>query len=370
MSQPLLEVDNLHVHFDIYGGTAEVINGIDLTVDAGETAALVGESGCGKSVTARTILGLLQEPPGSVPEGSIRYKGTELLDLSDRERYALLGSEMSMILQDPMTALNPVYTVGEQMRDIMKWQGKTRVGITDWIRDKFSRDTKLRERAIQMLETVQISAPERVYSSYPVELSGGMRQRVLIAMALLTDPDFLIADEPGTAIDVTTEAKILELLDDLVEETGTGILYITHDLGVAMEVSESINVMYAGEIVEQAPTEKLFDTAEHPYTRGLLDSIPKLSEQMGPGIEGRLPDYTNPPLGCRFADRCPHAEDECYEMFPYRRIIDPGHSVACHLHDGEPTEQRHTDLAESDSVNIGTAPWHGDNATPDGGSNL
>ena len=311
MADPILEVKNLHVHFETHDGTAEVINGIDFTIERGETAALVGETGCGKSVTVKSIMGLL--PSATIPEGEIRYKGEDVLSLSDAERHSRRGKEMSMIMQDPMTSLNPVLTVGEQMMDVLKWQGRPRLSLSKLVRDALSTGGKAehRRRAIEMLREVEISAPERVFESYPVELSGGMRQRVLIAIALLSEPDLLIADEPGTALDVTTEAKVLDLLDELVEERDTSVLYITHDLGVAREVSDRINVMYAGEIVEQAPTADLFANPQHPYTRGLLESIPTLSTGIGDGIEGHLPDYTDPPAGCRFADRCPHAIEDC-----------------------------------------------------------
>lgn len=354
-TDPLLEVKNLHVQFETYEGTAQVINGVNLTVERGETVALVGESGCGKSVTVKTILGLL--PDAQIPEGEIYYKGKDLLEMSDAERHARRGKEMSMILQNPMTALNPVFTIGEQMTDILKWQGKKRIGVTDWIKDKLRSDDQYRERVIEILDTVNISAPERVFGSYPVELSGGMRQRVLIANALLLEPDLLIADEPGTALDVTTEAKILTLLEDLVEERDTSVLYITHDLGVAKEISNRVNVMYAGEIVEEASTDKLFRDPQHPYTRGLLDSIPQLSRDIGSGIPGKLPDYTSTPSACRFADRCEYAEDACREVPPALRESERDHTVACHLYNGLPRYSEAPGSEETSTIDIGSAPW-------------
>lgn len=353
--EPLLVVKDLHVEFDTYDGVAKVINGVDLTVERGQTIGIVGESGCGKSVTMKTILGLA--PEARVTRGAIIYKGDNLLELSDRERHARRGDEMSMILQNPMTALNPVFTIGDQMLSVLKWQGRNRLGLTDWLFDKVRDDSAHRERAIDMLDRVNISAPERVFESYPVELSGGMRQRVLIAIALLLEPDLLIADEPGTALDVTTEAKILSLLEELVADSDTSILYITHDLGVAKELTDRVNVMYAGEIVEEAETAEIFEQPKHPYTRGLLESIPQLSRGLEGGIPGKLPDYTDPPAACRFADRCDHVAPACREIYPHLREPEPDHAVACHLHEGP---FRHGDRQldpPPELVDIGPVPW-------------
>jgi peptide/nickel transport system ATP-binding protein len=355
MSEILLDVNDLHIDFDTYEGIAKVINGIDFTINSGESVALVGESGCGKSVTARAILGVLRD--GIITEGEMVYKGRDLVTMTDSERHALRGDEMSMILQDPMSSLNPVFTIGEQMMDIQKYQGKRRLSLREYIKDKFrtEKNKERKEDILDMLSQVQISSPERVFESYPVELSGGMRQRVLIAMSLLSEPDLLLCDEPGTALDVTTEEEILELLDDLCTETDTGVLYITHDLGVARQVAEKIIVMYAGEIVETAPTQQFFDSPKHPYSRGLLDSIPHLSKGMGEGIEGYLPAFTEPLPACRFAERCPYSEQECYEIYPHPRAVEKSHNVACHLYSGEPVIERNR--VEQEEVDIGIPPW-------------
>lgn len=352
MSVPLLDVRNLHVHFESHDGVAEVLNGINLTIEHGETVGLVGESGCGKSVTARMILGLLEDSSAIVPEGEIRYKGEDLLTISDTERHSHRGNDISLIMQDPMTALNPSFTVGEQMMDVLLWQGENKIGVRKWIRTHLRDTSSLKQEAIEMLDKVNIAAPERVFSSYPVELSGGMRQRVLISIALLSSPDLLIADEPGTALDVTTEEKILELLSDIVEQTGTSVLYITHDMGVAKSMTEKMNVMYAGEIVETAPTDQMFDNPLHPYTQGLLKSVPTLSGDDVSGIDGQLPDYTDPPSGCRFANRCPHAVEDCETFVPYLRESTDSHSTACHLYSGPVTHERNAKIHDSQAATV------------------
>lgn len=358
MSEPLLEIENLHVHFETADGRAQVINGVDLAIETGEKVGVVGESGCGKSVTAKMILGLLRNSAARVPEGKIKYNGTDLLSLSDSEHHNFRGNNISLIMQDPMTSLNPSITVGEQMVDVLKWQNKESFRIRDWIQNKFESHEDLRRRAIEMLKRVNIPAPERVFDSYPVELSGGMRQRILISIALLSDPDLLIADEPGTALDVTTEEKILEILDSIVSESGTAVLYITHDMGVAKEMTDVINVMYAGEIVENASTKNIFQAPRHPYTRGLLDSVPSLSGEQVSGIDGQLPDYTDPPSGCRFVDRCPYAESDCKEVPPHPRNPNPNHSVSCHIYGGEYTHERHQKLDDAGNVNVPQPDWN------------
>jgi peptide/nickel transport system ATP-binding protein len=363
MTDQILKIQNLHVYFETYGETGEVIDGINFTIDKGETVGLVGETGCGKSVTTKAVLGLLPDN-ASIPNGEIRFKGENVLDLSSEERHRKLGTEMTMIMQDPMTARNPVFTVGEQMMDVLKWQGRPRLPLWDWVRDKFrsGRSEELRERAIDMLDEVRISDPERVYNSYPTELSGGMRQRIIIAMALLSEPDLLVADEPGTALDVTTEKQILGLLDDLASEQDMSVLYITHDLGVAKNVTDRVNVMYAGKVVESTYTDELFESPLHPYTKRLLDSIPTLSSDIGGGIGGGIPDYTDPPAGCRCADRCSQADEEGHGVDPYSRAVETEHAVACHLYQGPPAWEEES--ADVQHVDIGPAPWQRDVTQP------
>ncbi|WP_247730749.1 ABC transporter ATP-binding protein [Halovivax limisalsi] len=336
MSEPIVDVSDLHVHFDTYEGRHEVLNGVDLTIEAGETVALVGETGCGKSVTADTIMGMLPQPPGEIPKGEIRYRGTELL--SDPQRHEELQSEeMSMIFQDPMTHLSPVFTIGDMMSDILTYQGKREATWTDIIRNYVGRDTdrdeEIRARSLELLERLQIPDAEGVLDRYPMELSGGMRQRVMIAMALLNEPSFLIADEPTTALDVTVQEQIIDLFKDRLLGGDLSMLYITHNLGVARELADRIYVMYAGSIVESGKTEELFDSPMHPYTKGLIDSIPKLTDFDRSGIPGTIPDYTDPPQGCRFHPRCPAAmEGTCDVEVPPEVDVD-GHEVYCHLYE-------------------------------------
>lgn len=358
MADPLLSIRDLRVEFETFEGTAKVLNGIDFDLEPGETVAIVGETGCGKSVTAKSILGVL--PPTADTQGEIEFDGTDLTTLSEEELHRLRGSSICMIMQDPMTSINPVFTIGEQMMDVLRYQGRPHISIFEWLRNKFKDDSELKERALEMLETTKIPAPENVFDRYPHELSGGMRQRVLISIALLSEPRLMIADEPGTALDVTTEQNILELLKDLTDELDTSMLYITHDLSVANHVSEKIIVMYAGDVVEAGPTEQVLAEPRHPYTRGLVDSLPTISKPMGDGIEGGIPSYVDPPTACRFAERCAYAAPECREFYPYPRDIGADQSVACHLYHGSPSLERHHELARTNSIDIGSPPWQSD----------
>jgi oligopeptide/dipeptide ABC transporter ATP-binding protein len=314
----LLEIRDLRTWFDGDGGTYRAVDGISLSLDAGRTLGIVGESGCGKSVTALSIMGLVPQPPGRIAGGEIRFEGTDLLKLGADALRDLRGARMAMIFQEPMTSLNPAYTVGDQIVEgILRHQDIGRAAA--------------RAKAIEMLRLVRIPAPEQRFDEYPHKLSGGMRQRAMIAMALACGPRLLIADEPTTALDVTIQAQILDLLRRLREETGTAIVLITHDLGVIAELADDVVVMYAGQIVERAPVKRLFDAPQHPYTIGLLGAVPDLDRRRArlATIEGTVPDLSAAPAGCRFAPRCPFAEPRCGAEAPALRAVAPGHEAAC-----------------------------------------
>jgi peptide/nickel transport system ATP-binding protein len=314
---PLLELRRLAVSFATDDGTVHAVDGIDLALARGRTLGLVGESGCGKSVTSLAIMGLLP-PENSKVKGEVRFEGRDLLTLDAATIRDLRGARLAMIFQEPMTSLNPAYTVGDQIVEAI--QQHQRLSAAD-----------ARARAIEMLRIVRIPSPERRVDDYPHKLSGGMRQRAMIAMALACGPDLLIADEPTTALDVTIQAQILDLMRGLRRDTGTAIILITHDLGVVAEMADDVAVMYAGQIVERAPVRDLFARPEHPYTVGLLGSIPRLDEKRErlPSIEGRVPDMTQPPAGCRFAARCPFVEDACRAEPPALVEVAPGHLSRC-----------------------------------------
>src|SRR5579872_4207227 len=304
MSEVLLNVRNLAVDFSTYGQVNHVLNGVSLAVAPRSHVALVGESGSGKTVTMKAIMGILRQPPAAITGGEILFDGRDLLTLAPSERDRLRGTAMAMIFQNPMSSLNPVFTIADQMATILKYADR-RLG-----RER-SRAGRL-ARVHEVLTQVRMHDPERVARSYPIMLSGGMRQRVLIAMALLSEPRLLIADEPGAALDVTTQAQILKLLRDLVDDRGLALLMITHNLGVVREAADDVYIMYAGSVVEHGATAELFARPRHPYTRALLDCVPKLSGgAVFRGIDGSLPDYSAPPPGCRFAPRCPLAISAC-----------------------------------------------------------
>jgi peptide/nickel transport system ATP-binding protein len=318
----LLEVENLQTHFRTPDGVNRAVDGVSFQVGEGETLAIVGESGCGKSVTANSILRLIPEPPGRIA-GAIRFQGTDLLKLSDRAMRAIRGNDISMIFQEPMTSLNPVLNVGRQLGETLRLHQ----GL-----DKRAAE----ERSIETLALVGISEPRRRVREYPHQMSGGMRQRVMIAMALACNPKLLIADEPTTALDVTIQAQILELMADLKRKVGAAIVLITHDLGIVAEVAERVMVMYAGRKVEEAPVRELFRSPRHPYTQGLLGAVPKLGSSLT-GIDTRLAEIPGqvPSLkqripGCVFASRCVLATEMCRQLAPALETKAPGHVAACH----------------------------------------
>jgi oligopeptide transport system ATP-binding protein len=317
---PLLSVEDLHVEFRLTDGVVRAVNGVSYDLHPGETLAILGESGSGKSVSAQAVMGIIDSPPGFITEGSVRYRGVDLFELPEGDRRKIRGAHVAMIFQDALTALNPVFTVG--------WQ------IGEMFRKHRDMDKKqAREQAIELMDRVRIpSARERV-DSYPHEFSGGMRQRVMIAMALALDPDVLIADEPTTALDVTVQAQIMQLLADLQDETGMGLILITHDLGVVAEVADRVNVMYAGRIVETGSIREIYKQPAHPYTKGLMHSIPR-ADMKGQKLEpivGSPPDLRRIPSGCAFHPRCPYVRDRCRsEEPPAYETTMAGRISACH----------------------------------------
>ena len=320
----ILEVRDLHTQFSTLDGVVRAVDGVSFDVARGETLGIVGESGCGKSVTALSILRLIPPETGRIAQGSIRFEGKELTTLSEEEMQSLRGHRISMIFQEPMTSLNPVLTVGTQIAEnVVRHLG------VPW--------SAAWERSREMLDLVRIADAKRRLHEYPHQLSGGMRQRVMIAMALSCDPQVLIADEPTTALDVTIQAQILDLMLELKEKTGTAIVLITHDLGVVAETTERVVVMYAGRKVEQAPVEALFENPSHPYTRGLMRAIPRLDVEADAAgtrprlqeIPGLVPILTRPIIGCAFAPRCEFATDRCRAEAPPVIDVGAGHTVAC-----------------------------------------
>nr|WP_316639965.1 ABC transporter ATP-binding protein [uncultured Roseateles sp.] len=320
---PLLEIRGLKTHFATDAGWLHAVDGVDLTVNRGETVCVVGESGCGKSVTAMSVLKLLPMPPGRIAAGQILWQGRDLVPLPESEMRRIRAKQIAIVFQEPMTSLNPVYTVGQQIAEVLRLQeGLNRRDAMD--------------RAVEMLRLVNIPTPERRVRDYPHQFSGGMRQRVMIAMALSCNPQLLIADEPTTALDVTIQAQILELLAELKSRLGMSILLITHAMGVVAEVAQRVVVMYAGKVIEEATVEQLFANPRHPYTQGLIRSIPRIDlaathKVRLEAIAGTVPKLINPPEGCRFAPRCKYASSACTAETPALREIAPGHKVACIL---------------------------------------
>ena len=317
----LLEVEGLRTVFETEDGVVQAVDGVSFQVEEGRTLGIVGESGCGKSVSAMSVMRLVPEPPGRIEDGTVTWKGRDLLALDANQMPQIRGAEIAMIFQDPMTSLNPVFTIRKQMGEVLE----KRYGLQG-----VEADTRM----IEMLEHVGIAdAPDRL-SQYPHELSGGMKQRIMIGMALLCRPDLLIADEPTTALDVTVQLQILHLMKELQREYNTAIILITHDMGVVAETCDDVVVMYAGKVVESCDIFSLFEQTRHPYTRGLLDSILVPGKSKGeavPTIEGVVPSLLDPPSGCRFADRCAHARDRCRLHDPPLDELAEGHKVACHF---------------------------------------
>ncbi len=330
MAKSLLDIKDLFVHFEVYGGRLEVLDGVSFRVDTGQKVGLVGETGCGKTTTMKAVLRILPEPPAVVPQGEIIFKGRDVLKMSSSELGEIRGSGISMIFQDPTAALNPVFTIGQQLDPVIRYSAPQNRRLSK---------REIREKAIVSLQEVALADPERLLDSYPVQLSGGMRQRVCIGMALATNPELLIADEPGTSLDVTIQDQVLRLLDGLVEEKQTSVILITHTLGVVRETTDRVYVMYAGNMVEVASTPKLFANPLHPYTQGLMQAVPKLTGGgVAHGIPGRIPEYLDPPPGCRFHPRCPQVMDICRREKPPRFKADDGHQVACFLYDKYPVD--------------------------------
>jgi oligopeptide transport system ATP-binding protein len=319
MAERLLDVKNLRTHFFTRAGVVKAIEGVSFHLDEGETLGLVGESGCGKSVTSLSVMRLIDDPPGKIVGGELLYKGRDILEMDDDELLKLRGGEISMIFQDPMTSLNPVLTIGQQ--------------ISETVRTHLNLDAKAAtDRAVEMLDRVRIPDARRRLKSYPHEFSGGMRQRVMIAIALSCNPHLLIADEPTTALDVTIQAQVLDLMKALGQEFRTATLLITHDLGVVAGTCDRVHVMYAGRIVEATDTHTIFRTPAHPYTQALLKAVPRPDEQRGDrlaAIGGRPPNLINLPPGCPFAPRCPKVQPRCRVELPLLQDVGPGQQAAC-----------------------------------------
>jgi len=329
ITQPALRIRDLKTWFRTELGEAHAVDGVSLDIPAGKTVALVGESGCGKSVTALSIMRLVPQPPGRYVDGEILLDGKDLLKLTEKQMRGLRGNEISMIFQEPMTSLNPVFRVGSQ------------IGAAIRVHKRISKK-EARDQTIELLKKVGIPSPEDRVNDYPHQMSGGMRQRVMIAMALACGPRLLIADEPTTALDVTIQAQILELLRKLQAETGMAMLLITHDLGIVAETAEDVAIMYAGKIVEHAPVRDLFKAPKHPYTIGLFESLPSVHQgrERLHTIKGNVPAATNFPAGCRFHPRCPHAMEVCSRREPPLEAVGAAHQAACWLHDADVMEKQ------------------------------
>jgi peptide/nickel transport system ATP-binding protein len=323
---PLLEIKNLYVRFRIFEGELKVLNGVDMAIGEREKVGLVGETGCGKTTTVKSVLGVLPTPPARITGGEILYRGKDILKMKPGELRRLRRGEMSAIFQDPLAALNPVFTVGHQLHDVIKYSSRGRD------REHLS-EKEIKVRSIAVLKETGMPDPERIMTNYPIQLSGGMRQRVCISEALSSAGRLLMADEPTTNLDVTIQAQILRQLNELVAKRGPSILLISHSLGVVRNLTERLYIMYAGNMVEVARTKDLFAHPFHPYTRALLKSVPKLTgEGISQGIRGRIPNYLNPPAGCRFHPRCDQMMPICQKERPVFLTVGDNHKVACFLY--------------------------------------
>ncbi len=323
MSEPILDIRGLKTYFKTDDGMVRAVDGVSISINAGETVGIVGESGCGKTVTAMSVLKLLPMPPGQIVEGEILWRGRDIVPLTKDQMNEIRAKEIAIVFQEPMTSLNPVYSVGEQIAEVVRRH------------EKVTRKEAM-DRAVEMLRLVQIPNAEGRINDYPHQFSGGMRQRVMIAMALSLNPQLLIADEPTTALDVTIQAQILDLLTEMKERLGMAVMLITHAMGVVAETTQRVVVMYAGKVVEEAPVGRLFANPRHPYTQGLIRSIPRLdragrAKERLEAIPGTVPNMLFPPKGCRFAARCKFVTDACLVAMPPLREVEPGHKVACIL---------------------------------------
>jgi peptide/nickel transport system ATP-binding protein len=323
VAERLLDIRGLKTYFATDEGWVHAVDGVDLTINRGETLGVVGESGCGKTVTALTVMKLIPMPPGKIVAGQVLWRGRDLVPVSEAEMRKIRAKEIAIVFQEPMTSLNPVYTVGEQIAEVIR------------LHERLGRGAAL-EKTVEMLRLVRIPNPERRFRDYPHQFSGGMRQRVMIAMALACNPKLLIADEPTTALDVTIQAQILDLLNELKQKIGMSVMLITHAMGVIAETAQRVTVMYAGKVIEEAPVRELFAQPLHPYTQGLIRSIPRIDtaatrKQRLEQIKGVVPSLVEPPPGCRFAPRCKFVRGECTAETPRLREVAPGHKVACVL---------------------------------------
>lgn len=336
MSETMLQVRDLHITFQLFEGLAKVIDGVTFELKKKEVIALVGETGCGKSLTAKSILGVLP-PEAKISEGVINYKNQNLLKLDEKGWRRLRGKEIAMVPQNPMISLDPLLTIGDQVIDLINLQDQPDISLFSYYanRSEMTKERDTRAKAAKILEDVALKPAERVMNSYPFQISGGMAQRVCIAMALSGNPSLLIADEPGTSLDVTSQKVILDLLNEKIRERGLSVIFITHNLGVARQIANRILIMYAGSVAEAWEADKIFREPLHPYSIGLKKAIPTLLLTKMIGIAGRVPSYIDPPIGCRFNTRCEYAMDICKKVKPELVTVGDGHSVACYLYKGQ-----------------------------------